>query len=335
MLRALFLLVILGPWSANANDKSAMIETIISDHILSGFSALATETDALNQTAKANCAADSVELRAAWHRAFDAWIAVSHLRFGPTETDDRAFALAFWPDPRGFTPKSLQSLIDDRDPIVNSVAEFNEVSIAARGFYALEFLLYDPRISAWGDKDYRCALVQIIAADIDANANAILTEWSNSYAAKMRVPGDIYRSDDEALQELFKALNAGLQFTSETRLGRPMGSLDRPRAKRAETWRSGRSLHNVAVSLTALRELAMVLSETTPELAAKFASKFDQSLRKTQQLDDPIFASVVTPQGRFRVEALQQTVNDIRALVASDLGPTLGVAAGFNALDGD
>ncbi|HBR37591.1 MAG TPA: peptidase M75, partial [Sulfitobacter pontiacus] len=49
--------------------------------------------------------------------AFDAWIAVSHLRFGPSETDNRAFALAFWPDSRGATPKTLAGLITDADPV--------------------------------------------------------------------------------------------------------------------------------------------------------------------------------------------------------------------------
>lgn len=335
MLRALVILTFLGPWTANASEKSAMIETIVSDHILSGFSNLATETHILKQAADTNCSADSADLRAAWQQAFDAWISVSHLRFGPSETNDRAFALAFWPDPRGFTPRSLQNLIDDQDPIVNSGAGFGDVSIAARGFYALEFLLYDPRISNWGDAEYRCTLVQIVASDIDANANAILTDWTDSFAAELRDPSNIYRSEDEALQELFKALSAGLQFTSDTRLGRPMGNVDRPRPKRAEAWRSGLSLHNVAVSLTALRELAMLLSGPTPGLSALFTAGFDKSLKKAGQLDDPVFANVATPIGRFRIEALQQSINDIRALVASDLGPTLGVAAGFNALDGD
>jgi uncharacterized protein len=335
MLRALVILALLGPWSANASEKSTMIETIVSDHILRGFSNLAVETRALKLAADTDCSADSAMLRAAWHQAFEAWISVSHLRFGPTETNDRAFALAFWPDPRGFTPHSLQSLIDDLDPIVNSVTAYNEVSIAARGFYALEFLLYDPRISTWGDAAYRCSLVQIIAADIDTNAMAILSDWTDRYAAEFSNPGGIYRSEDEALQELFKSLTTGLQFTSDTRLGRPMGSLERPRPKRAETWRSERSLHNVTVSLTSLRELAVLLSAPTPELSARFASGFDKALKKARQLDDPVFAGIANPQGRFRVEALQQSIDDIRTLAASELGPTLGVAAGFNALDGD
>ncbi|MBL4769259.1 MAG: imelysin family protein [Rhodobacteraceae bacterium] len=335
MLRLLVALILLGPMSATADEKSDMIATIVNDHIINGFSDLATETQVLKHAAYANCSADSAELRAVWHQAFDAWIAVSHLRFGPSEINDRAFALAFWPDTRGFTPRRLQTLIEDQDAIVNSLMEFDKVSIAARGFYALEFLLYDPRISALGNVAYRCSLVQVVAADIAANADAILTDWTNSYAAKLRTVSGIYRTQDEALQELFKALITGLQFTSDTRLGRPMGSLEHPRPNRAEAWRSGRSVHNVVVSLTALRELALLLSGPTPELSQRFVIAFDKSLKKIGQLNDPVFANVVTTHGRFRVEALQQSVTDIRALAVSHLGPTLGVAAGFNALDGD
>ncbi len=44
-------------------------------------------------------------LTEAYHAAFDAWIKTSHLRFGPSEVNDRAFALAFWPDSRGQYPR--------------------------------------------------------------------------------------------------------------------------------------------------------------------------------------------------------------------------------------
>ena len=52
----------------------------------------------------------------AYNGAFDAWVSVSHLRFGPSEQDDRALALAFWPNPRGSTPKGLSAFIGAEDP---------------------------------------------------------------------------------------------------------------------------------------------------------------------------------------------------------------------------
>ena len=213
------------PVLADEPDIGAIVES----YVLPGYRTLADEAADLASTAAKECSPDSSNLIAAYHNAFDAWIDVSHLRFGPSERDDDAFALAFWPDPRGSTPKALASLIRGKDVAVSNPAEFATVSIAARGFYALEFLLFDPKLAQGGDQDYHCTLVQAIAADISLNAAAILERWLDGYGALMSDPGnDTYRTSNEAAQQLFTALSAGLQFTSDTRLGRPMGTFERP-----------------------------------------------------------------------------------------------------------
>ena len=135
----------------------------------------------------------------------------------------------------------------------------------------------------------------------------------------------------EAARQVFTALSTGLEFTGDTRLGRPLGSYDRPRPKRAEARRSGRSLRHVQLSLAALRPLAAELSGGDAALDALFARAMDSAAR----LDDPVFAGVAEPQKRFHIEALQQQITDIRTHLSTVTGPQLGVAAGFNALDGD
>ncbi|MEL6610152.1 MAG: imelysin family protein [Pseudomonadota bacterium] len=300
-------------------------------HILPGFTVLEQETAKLAATAGANCTPEAPELREGYHAAFDAWVAVSHLRFGPSEQDDRAFALAFWPDPRGSTPGTLAGLIRSADPVVETSEGFQQVSIAGRGFYALEFLLYDPQF-ANADAEYLCALIQAVANDIALNSAEISSEWRTTYAALMvDANNDTYRSDNEAVRQLFTALATGLEFTSQARLGRPMGTFERPRPNRAEARRSGRSLRHVSLSLAATRDLANSLSESDAELDALFAKAINQA----GDLDDPAFANVATQQGRFRVEALQSSIEDIRRYVSGTLAPRLGIEAGFNSLDGD
>lgn len=305
---------------------------IVQGHVLPGYRALSTTAADLEQAAAADCSPESPELRAAYGAAFDAWVGVSHLRFGPSEVDDRAFALAFWPDPRGSTPKALGALIRAKDPIIETAQGFKSVSIAARGFYALEFLLYDPQFTGGDDPAYTCALIQAVAADISENADAILAGWEDGYAALMETPGnDTYRTPTEAAQQFFTALSAGLEFTADTRLGRPLGTFDRPRPNRAEARRSGRSLRHVILSLQSTRQLAAALSGDDATLDAAFA----EALTQAQSLTDPIFAEVASPQGRLHVEIVQQRIGIIRELLSSVLGPRLGFAAGFNSLDGD
>jgi len=183
-----------------------------------------------------DCSASSEPLQTAYHDAFDAWMAVSHLQFGPLEAENRTFDLAFWPDPRSFTPKALTSLISSEDPVAENPEEFASVSVAAKGFYGLGFLLFDPRISSLGSDIYRCQLTRVIAENLSITAQDALTDWQERYVDLMLSPSStsIYRSDEEVMKTLFNALTTGLQFTSEIRLGGPLGTFDRPRPKRAE-----------------------------------------------------------------------------------------------------
>lgn len=329
--------LLMTPVMAASDSAAPIIEDIVAEHILPRFKALADQSQTLAETAARDCQPTSDALRSAYGDAFDAWVSASHLRFGPTEVADRAFALAFWPDSRGATARALNTLISAEDPIAGSPEDYAAVSIATRGFYAMEFLLFDEALMAAGDAAYHCQLVQTISADIATLALSIQEDWHNGYADKMRtpVPEGLYRSQEEVLQEAFKALTTGLQFTSEARLGRPLGTFDRPRPSRAEVRRSARSARHVILSLTSLRDLAQRLAASDAALSAGLAKDFDRALTRLAALEDPVFAGVADPQGRVRIEVIQQSVDIIRATVREDLGPTLGVAAGFNALDGD
>lgn len=324
------------PLATQAQDRTAVLADVTEAHILPRFDDLAQATETLMTASQSDCTAGSDTLRTAYGTAFDAWISASHLRFGPTEAEDRAFALAFWPDTKGFTPKALSQLIAAEDTAVDDPEAFAQTSIAGRGFFALERMLFDPAFSGQGNSEYRCALIRAIATDIDRNAGDMHDDWQ-TYAPALMQPGagSPYRTQDEAMQELFKALSTGLQFTAETRLGRPLGTFDRPRPNRAEARRSERSLRHVELSLIALRDLAARLSVDHPEIAAGLDAGFARAIDSARSIDDPSLAGVASPQSRFRIEALQQQINDVRAITATELGPTLGISAGFNSLDGD
>ena len=318
----------------------ALTDRVVDHHILPTYTRLAQETAAFAEVTQQDCAPTSPVLEEAWGRAFDAWVAASHLRFGPSEVDNRAFAIAFWPDSRSKTPKALRSLLLDRDPVVETATEFATASIAVRGFYTLEYLLHDPEYADLGTAAYRCALIRAVSGDLSANAAAILTDWQDDFAAALQRPDQQanprYRTDTEVHQELFKALTTGLEILADMRLGRPLGTFEQPRPNRAEAYRSGRSLRHVQIQLAALRDLAGLLTAGDPALQAQLAGAFDKADRHAEALsDDPIFAGVTDPQQRFRIEALQQDVHDIKTIAATKIGPSLGVEAGFNALDGD
>ena len=65
------------------------------------------------------------------------------LRAGARRTTP-ASRIAFWPDTKGSTPRTLAAMIAGEDPVVDDPAAFAGVSVAARGLFALDWLLFDP-----------------------------------------------------------------------------------------------------------------------------------------------------------------------------------------------
>lgn len=78
-----------------AKNPETVIDGILEDHILPRFEQLAEQSHRFATQATNDCGPTSEALRSAYASAFDAWVSASHLRIGPSEVDDRAFALAF------------------------------------------------------------------------------------------------------------------------------------------------------------------------------------------------------------------------------------------------
>ncbi|MBT9383090.1 imelysin family protein [Pseudooceanicola sp. CBS1P-1] len=312
---------------------AAGVPEVIARDILPGTAGFAEATQALSEASDRDCTMPA--MAAPYGAAFDAWLAIAHLRFGPLEEAGRDRAIAFWPDAKGFTPRMLTGLIADQDPVVATPEGFAEVSVAARGLFALERMLYDPQF-AYGPDSYGCALTRAISHDLARMAGAIDTEWRDSQAGLMRdagAPGNTaYLSPDEAARQLYTALLSGLEFNADGRLGRPLGSFDDPRPERAEARRSERSRRNLVLSLQALHGLARDLAGADIPLTD---AAFESAIARAEALEDPSFADAADPSGRLKIEIVQQRVQAVRRAVEGEIGPILGVGAGFNSADGD
>lgn len=311
-----------------ATPALADFEQTLTDHILPGYAAFAASTQALSDAAAKDCKADS--LKPAFNTAYDAWVAVQHLRFGPAEADGLSVAIAFWPDPKGSGAKSQRALLLG-DPAQLSPENFPDQSVAARGLTGLERLLYpvEPLPAE------PCALIQATTLDLARMAKIINENWISTYSKTVLSAGDVgnttFQTRPEVRQILFTQIVAALEFDKDLRLGRPLGTFDKPRPERAEAVASGRSQRNVLLSLQSLRAMVVTLTPDAPLTVAGF----DRAIKLATTLDDPVFAGVVTPQGRLKVEILQQAIGALVDTVVSELGPELDVGVGFNAADGD
>lgn len=239
--------------------------------------------------------------------------------------------MAFWPDPKLSGLRAQQAALDGGVAVADDPAAFAAASVAMRGLAGLERLIYPSALT--GPDDARCRLTRATAGDLARMGHEIAAEWP-AHAAILTAPGGeggAYLTQAEARQALYTQLITGLTTIETARLGRPLGSFDKPRPERAEARAAGRSLRNVILSLTGLRDVAMALVPDAPQTRAAF----DRALALAAGLDDPVFAGVADPQRRLKVEILQQAVQAARLAVETELGPALGVSAGFNAKDGD
>lgn len=313
-----------------------VVDRVVTGTILPRFAAFTEATAALDKAAVADCLATSPDLRAAWNAAFDAWIPASAFRIGPLEENGRGLAIAFWPDPKGATDRALAALLAGDGAPLASGRTYAEVSVAARGLYALEVMLYDPDFNTYTVADPGCALTRAAAADLAALAAEVEADWRGDFAPLLQTagaPGNTrFLSEHEARQAIFTQLVTQLGFDAEVRVGRPLGSITRPRPLRAESREAGRSLHNVTLSLAANRALAEALTEGGTEYLFDY---FDYAQSVAAKLDDPVFAGVDTPTGRLKVEEVKTAIERVQGDAAAELAAELGVAAGFNALDGD
>lgn len=323
ILRLALMLSLVATGAARADYPEA-----IRDILTPGYSAF--EAAALELAAKTDETCAAQDFIPAWHTAFDAWLTVAPLKIGPVEQDGMGLAIAYWPDPKGLGAKAQRGLLT-ASPELLSPESFAHQSVAARGLMGLERLLF-PSSELKADP---CPLIRATAHDLARMATLIRTEWEGSFSATMLTAGEpgntTFLTRSEVRQTLFTQIDAELAFDRDQRLGRPLGSFDRPRPELAESRASGRSLRNVILSLRALRALSESLTPDIPKTLAAF----DHTLALAEDLDDPVFEGVADPATRLKVEILQQEIHAIQQLVRQELARDLDVDLGFNAADGD
>ncbi|TYP84213.1 hypothetical protein BD830_102304 [Maritimibacter alkaliphilus HTCC2654] len=314
-----------------ATPAVAGVEEAVNDYILPHLAAFTEAAEVLDDAAQESCEAEG--LVGPYNAAFDGWMAVADVRLGPSEQG--ALSLSFWPDKRGFTERTLADLISNKDPVVEDQAAFEEISIAARGFFALERMLYDSQFNDYAEGDYACTLVRALTRDVVDQATALQAQW-NDFAPLLLDPGSAgnttYLDEAEAQRAIYTQILSALEFTKDTRLGRPLGEVARARPTRAEAWRSGRSLTQSVLATEAAVGLAEALADwELPETRAALDAVREQA----ETITDPSFQNIGDLMKRLDVEILQQKIDAVENAVEVEVGTRYGITPGFNSSDGD
>ena len=329
-------------------SSPALAET----HAVPRYKRLATATDDFTTAAEAHCASTSdagrAQARAAFHEAMNAWMGVQHLRFGPVESFNRAYRFYFWPQARAKVADAVAELVTTGEED-ERLARIDRANVAVQGLLAAELLLYDERYLGGDAKG--CGLLSAVAANMRTMAAGILSEWrdgDDAFARLMTTPGpDNSHFEDHAAGTLafFQGLHDSLQLIHDVNLKPVIGeNAATVRPVLAESRLSGRSQRNIVVTLEALQ--ALYLGEGSAglgDLTAIADPKLDRLMRKAfrltlataQSIEGPVEIAAADPALRPPVEKLAKQVRALRQIVRDRLAPALGLAVGFNALDGD
>lgn len=340
------LLLALG--SARADEAMASLARwLAEDYALPRYALLAESGEGLATTLADLCAgqADIEAAREAYHRSMDAWMAIQHLRFGPIDYLTRHSRLYFWPDKTNALGKQLPRALNEKREELLDPAALAKTSVALQGLPALERLLFGDKAPT--EEAYGCAFAQAIGANGATISTGVLRDWregDNAYAKRIADAdrSEVLFTDSKEVVALFySGLHEALRATDELRLGRPLGEAgSRPRPRRAESWRSGRSLRNITVSLESLAEMSegfaiLLRGREEGALADRLSADVEQALAKAKAIALPLHKAVVDDAERPKVEALRASIGALHVFIAAAVSPALDLWIGFNALDGD
>ena len=335
-------------WSAPvaAEPDHAEVNRVLADAvIMPAYERYHQAMQDLAPVIDALCSAPSDQTLAASQKAFtdsvEAWQRLQPVAFGPIEDQSLAARIHFWPDKHGTAGKQLSKLLakPDSTALEDGVAG---KSAALQSLAALERVLFgQTELIVTKEGDFACSLASAIAGFQGDLADDVLQAWQvdgGRYEKFTDVAGgnDAYYDPADATTDLFGALSATLDGIVANKLERPLGkSLESAKPKRAEDWRSGRSLANITANVETVRALYLEEGGLHVFLSEQGQEALDQTLDTAGSIELPLHEAVGNEAARPKVEKLLQEVKSLRALLTGTLADAADLTIGFNKSDGD
>lgn len=333
MLRAamLMFLALPGPVRpAGADNLGAIGDTLRREVLSPLYVDYGAAAQALAATAL-DCAGDwRAVMRPPYVASVLAWRRLEAAGAGPAAVPETASRVFFWPDKHGTAARQLATALKGQPIALETAAGLSGQSAGLQSLAALEQLLYgDAATSA-----FACRFSSAIA------------QFQAQPAVKLDADLKGDPTDGAALAlAMFTGMRTTLDTVIQLDLERPLGTdLAAARGERARAWRGDLSLPLIGAALDTVERVYTVPGGfATSILASAELSAFDAVLRGRMKdarqdiaaIQVPLHLAVSDPVERPKVERLLDDVRAVRRLLVERLAPALGLASGFNALDGD
>jgi len=357
-MRRLFLAVLVAGFiqPAAAADYKPNLNNVIEDYVRPATGAFAETAAGLPGAVEAVCRMPDEASSARFETAFTETVAgfalVQFLRFGPLLEKDRLSRMAFLPDPRGITQRQLRKLLAGKEADALDAATLKDKSVAVQGLTALELVAFDKNGNLRlgqpdGDKDYTCSYSRAIARNLAVIAAEIAAEWQDpdGYSKLLLTAeggNERFHNSKEALESVFNALVTGLLIVRDQDLEPALGgSREKAKANRFPFSRSGNSAVYLSAELRGLRDaiVGLDLKKLTPDQFTWIFDTIEFEFGNAQSLLDalnpPLRQSFEEGDAYDKVAVLAITVKSLQVTIGQELAGALGLAGGFNSLDGD
>ena len=346
-----FLLALPGAGGSAAlpdDDYANLARAVIDQVVVPSYEAYARATRTLGPAIERHCighaGSDTAAIRAAFGEAMDAWQRAWPFSFGPVEQGAGRARFQFWPGRPGSAARQIRKVLRARDEALHDPGLLAGKSFAIKDLQALERLLFDvPRDT------FTCGLAHAIARYQSDLSAEVLDAWTRDDGfrhAALSAGGDsdVYEEDSEVARDLMRALSEGLEAVAARKLMAPLGKRpESAKPRRAENWRSGRSLRNVILNLETLRAMVethggfadLVTAHGQEALAGDLRDGFAAAAAKASSVDPELRDAVTDPDEREKLRDLLESLRALRALVTGPLSQATGILIGFNSQDGD
>ena len=342
-----------APWAAQSgvlpdSDYAALVKAVIDQVVVPACIGHARAMRRLGPVIEQHCMGDSAtdtsSVRAAFDEAMDAWQRVSPFGLGPVMRGAGRARIAFWPGRPSSAARQMRTVLRKRDESLLDPGQLAGKSVAIKDLQALERLLFDVPRDA-----YTCGLAGAIARYQSNLAEDILHEWTKEggfrqAALAAGAASDEYADDAEVARDVMRVLSESLDAVIAQKLEAPLGeSAAKAKPKRAESWRSERSMRNIVLNIESIRALVetsggfadLVTAHGESELADDLRKGLADAASKARAVALPLRDAVSDPGARANLLALVGSLRALRTLVTGPLSRTTGLLIGFNSQDGD
>jgi uncharacterized protein len=291
--------------------------------------------------------------QSAWVNAYQEWMYANAFNIGPAA--EQGLNKSMFEEISTFpvSPAKINSAI------ASGQFNFNDFNRDARGFLALEYLLYagqdidnDSVLRMFQHQVDRKRYVVDCSKNIQARINNVISEWENGYAAEFlsKKGTDVGSSTSQLYNEFVKAFETNKNYKIELPLGKRPGQTQ-AEPQLVEAYYSGKSLDFLKIHLNAMEYIYFGKSkngsdgigfkdylETVvggPALVESTLAQWENVRSSLQNIPSGSSLSALIKHNPQPVEAFRVELQKHTRFFKSDMSSLLGIAITFSSGDGD